>query len=61
MVQRPLTREMIAEFKHILSDGGWGSEMQKKGGKRGECFEAWNLDNPDKVFDAAKQRNRVKS
>ncbi|MBF0278503.1 MAG: homocysteine S-methyltransferase family protein [SAR324 cluster bacterium] len=44
---------MISQFKGLLSDGGWGTEFQHKGAEPGECFEHWNLTQPDKVSEVA--------
>ena len=41
--------------KHtLISDGAWGTFLQAKGLKAGECPELWNIDRPDDVFDIAK-------
>jgi methionine synthase I (cobalamin-dependent) len=54
MAERPLTRELIRGFEHKLLDGGWGTEFLVRGGQPGECFEAWNLTQPEKVLDVAR-------
>lgn len=33
----------------LVSDGAWGTFLQKKGLKPGECPELWNLERPDDV------------
>jgi len=33
----------------MVSDGAWGTSLQKMGFKSGECPEAWNLSHPDQV------------
>jgi 5-methyltetrahydrofolate--homocysteine methyltransferase len=38
----------------LVSDGAWGTLLQKKGLEPGECPELWNLQKPDDVFDIAK-------
>lgn len=38
----------------LVSDGAWGTFLQKKGLKAGECPELWNLEHPDDVFEIAK-------
>ncbi len=38
----------------MVSDGAWGTFLQQKGMKPGECPEEWNLTHPDEVFDIAK-------
>jgi 5-methyltetrahydrofolate--homocysteine methyltransferase len=54
MAHRELTRETIAGFSHVLTDGGWGTELQRRGGRPGECFELWNLTQPERVLEVAK-------
>ncbi len=44
----------IKKGKVLVSDGAWGTFLQKKGMKPGECPESWNLTHPDEVFDIAK-------
>lgn len=38
----------------LVSDGAWGTFLQKKGLKPGECPEQWNITRSDDVFDIAK-------
>lgn len=38
----------------MVSDGAWGTFLQKKGMKPGECPEEWNITHPAEVFDIAK-------
>jgi len=40
--------------KVLISDGAWGTFLQAKGLKAGECPELWNLDHPDEIFSIAK-------
>ena len=46
--------EKIKEGKTLVSDGAWGTFLQQKGLKPGECPELWNLEHPEDVFDIAK-------
>jgi 5-methyltetrahydrofolate--homocysteine methyltransferase len=46
--------EQIKAGKTLVSDGAWGTFLQQKGMKPGECPEEWNLTHPDEVFDIAK-------
>jgi 5-methyltetrahydrofolate--homocysteine methyltransferase len=46
--------EKIKEGKVLISDGAWGTLLQQKGLKAGECPEEWNFTHPDEVFDIAK-------
>ncbi len=38
----------------LVSDGAWGTFLQQKGLKPGECPEFWCLERPDEVFAVAK-------
>lgn len=40
--------------KILFSDGAWGTFLQKKGLKPGECPELWCVERPNDVFDVAK-------
>lgn len=46
--------DQIKQGAVLVSDGAWGTSLQEKGLKTGECPEKWNLIHPDKVFDIAK-------
>lgn len=49
-----LISEAIKQGKVFVSDGAWGTFLQKKGLKSGECPESWNLTHPNDVMDIAK-------
>jgi methionine synthase I (cobalamin-dependent) len=38
----------------VVTDGSWGTQLQKRGIKRGECPDSWNLIHPDWVEDVAR-------
>jgi 5-methyltetrahydrofolate--homocysteine methyltransferase len=40
--------------KILISDGAWGTFLQKKGLEPGECPELWCIDRPEDVMDIAK-------
>jgi 5-methyltetrahydrofolate--homocysteine methyltransferase len=40
--------------KVLVSDGAWGTFLQQKGLKTGECPEEWNITHPDEVLDIAR-------
>ena len=44
----------IAKGKILISDGAWGTFLQKKGLKGGDCPELWNIEHYDEVFEIAK-------
>jgi 5-methyltetrahydrofolate--homocysteine methyltransferase len=46
--------DQIKTGKILVSDGAWGTFLQQKGLKLGECPEEWNITHPDEVFDIAK-------
>ena len=46
--------DQIKAGKILVSDGAWGTFLQQKGMKPGECPEEWNISHPDEVFDIAK-------
>ena len=39
----------------VLTDGAWGTELQKRGLDLGECPDAWNLSHPEAVADVARR------
>jgi 5-methyltetrahydrofolate--homocysteine methyltransferase len=45
----------------LISDGAWGTFLQKKGLKPGECPELWCLTHPNEVEDIAKSYVEVGS
>lgn len=44
----------IKKGKVLVSDGAWGTFLQQKGMKPGECPEEWNLTHANDVFGIAK-------
>jgi methionine synthase I (cobalamin-dependent) len=46
--------DKIKQGKVLVSDGAWGTFLQQKGLKIGECPEEWNLTYPDEVLDIAR-------
>lgn len=46
--------DQIKAGKIFVSDGAWGTFLQQKGMKPGECPEEWNITHPDEVLDIAK-------
>jgi len=43
----------ILNGRVLVSDGAWGTFLQKKGLQSGECPEQWNISRPEDVFDIA--------
>ncbi|MEE4266031.1 MAG: homocysteine S-methyltransferase family protein [Desulfobacteraceae bacterium] len=50
----PLIKSLI-ESGPVVTDGSWGTQMQKRGLKRGECPDSWNLNHPERVLEVAQQ------
>ena len=49
-------KSILAELNKgriLVSDGAWGTYLQQKGLKPGECPEAWNITRPDDVLAIA--------
>ncbi len=46
--------EKLKQGKVLVSDGAWGTFLQQKGLKPGECPEEWNLTHREEVYDIAK-------
>ena len=49
----PLVKTLI-EGGVVVTDGSWGTQLQKRGIKRGECPDSWNLKHPDWVEEVAR-------
>ncbi len=50
-------KKIVGELKKgrvLVSDGAWGTFLQQKGLKPGECPEEWNISRPNDVFAIAK-------
>ncbi|MEA1912107.1 MAG: homocysteine S-methyltransferase family protein, partial [Spirochaetota bacterium] len=52
-----MNREKITEAlktgRILVADGAWGTALQSKGLKGGECPEIWNIDHPELVLEIA--------
>jgi len=46
--------EAIARGRVLLCDGAWGTELQRRGLRPGECPERWCLDRPDEIAAIAR-------
>ncbi len=46
--------EKLAEGRIMTSDGAWGTLLQGKGLKPGECPELWNVEHRDEVLNIAR-------
>lgn len=46
--------EVLHKGKTMVSDGAWGTFLQAKGLKAGECPELWNAEHPDVVYEIAR-------
>jgi len=54
MMARQKITEALKAGKVLVSDGAWGTFLQKKGLKPGECPELWCINKPGEVLDVAK-------
>ncbi len=50
----PLIASLMKE-NTVVTDGSWGTQLHKKGIKRGECSDFWNLSHPDWVEEVARE------
>ena len=46
--------ETLIQSGVVVTDGSWGTQLQKRGIKRGECPDSWNLIHPDWVEEVAR-------
>lgn len=46
--------DAVKSGRTLVSDGAWGTFLQKKGLKPGECPELWCIERPNDVLDVAK-------
>jgi 5-methyltetrahydrofolate--homocysteine methyltransferase len=46
--------EKLERERYLVSDGAWGTVLQAKGLKAGECPEEWNISHPDAVRSVAR-------
>ena len=51
---RKLTRDNFKDLPPLCTDGAWGTELMKLGGKPGEVKELWNVTAPEKVLQVAR-------
>lgn len=53
-MRRPKIVDVIKSGRVLVSDGAWGTLLQKAGLKPGECPELWCVEKPDAVLGVAK-------
>ena len=53
-MSRPRIADTVKNGKILVSDGAWGTFLQKNGLQPGECPELWNVDKPQAVLEIAK-------
>jgi 5-methyltetrahydrofolate--homocysteine methyltransferase len=46
--------DILSSGKTLVSDGAWGTFLQAKGLKAGDCPELWNVEHPDAVYEIAR-------
>lgn len=49
-----LNKQSIKNLPPMLTDGAWGTEMQKLGAQPGEMCDLWNVEHPERVLAVAK-------
>ena len=49
------TIEKLINEGPVVTDGSWGTQLQNRGLKRGECPDSWNLSRPELVEEVAGQ------
>jgi 5-methyltetrahydrofolate--homocysteine methyltransferase len=49
----PIIEKLLINKKAIITDGAWGTQLQKKGLKPGDNPDSWNLTNPEAVKSVA--------
>ena len=50
----PLIESLISNGP-VVTDGSWGTQMQKRGLKPGQCPDSWNLSHPQQVREVAEK------
>jgi 5-methyltetrahydrofolate--homocysteine methyltransferase len=45
----------------VLTDGAWGTELQKRGLGLGDCTDSWNLSHPEDIADVARSYRQAGS
>ncbi|MEF8811688.1 MAG: homocysteine S-methyltransferase family protein [Bacteroidales bacterium] len=46
--------QLVSNKSTVLSDGAWGTNLQRKGLEIGECPEEWNINHPELVEEVAR-------
>ncbi|HID74952.1 MAG TPA: methionine synthase [Planctomycetaceae bacterium] len=46
--------EALTSGGPVVTDGAWGTQLQARGLKPGECPDAWNLTHPDRVEEVGR-------
>jgi len=47
--------ESLVQSCPVVTDGSWGTQMHKRGLKRGQSPDSWNLSHPQQVEEVARQ------
>ena len=53
-MKKPTITEALKNGRTLVADGAWGTALQAKGMKGGECPELWNAEHPEKVLEIAR-------
>ena len=54
-MNRASIADTVKSGRILVSDGAWGTVLQEKGLKVGDCPELWNLERPDDVREVARR------
>ncbi len=52
-MNRAKITDALKSGRILVADGAWGTALQSRGLKGGECPEIWNIEHPELVFDVA--------
>ncbi len=52
-MKRKRITEALKNGRTLVADGAWGTALQAKGLKGGDCPELWNREHPEKVLEIA--------
>jgi len=53
-LKRQRITEALKNRRTLVADGAWGTALQERGLKGGECPELWNFEHPEMVLDIAR-------
>ncbi len=60
-MKREKITEALKQGRILVADGAWGTALQARGLRGGECPELWNIEHPDTVLEIAQSYIRAGS